>query len=92
MLDMVNHPPHYTNGPRHSVCGSAIEVIDITEDFNFCLGNVRSTTTRRPGQEDPQKYVEDLEKSVFYINREIANANANANAKAKAKEVKNEHR
>ena len=38
----------------------------------------------RAGKKDPQKYVEDLEKSVFYINREIANA--------KAKEAKNEHR
>lgn len=83
MLDMVNHPPHYTNGPRHSVCGSAIEVIDITEDFNFCLGNALKYIMRA-GKKDPQKYVEDLEKSVFYINREIANA--------KAKEAKNEHR
>lgn len=83
MLDMVNHPPHYTKGPKHSVCGSAIEVIDITEDFDFCLGNALKYIMRA-GKKDPKKYVEDLEKSVFYINREIANA--------KAKEAKNVHR
>lgn len=82
MPDMVNHPPHYTNGPKHSVCGSAIEVIDITEDFDFCLGNALKYIMRA-GKKDPKKYVEDLEKSVFYINREIANA--------KAKEAKNVH-
>ena len=30
---MVNHPVHYTNHP------SGVEVIQITEHMNFCLGN-----------------------------------------------------
>ena len=33
MSDMVNHPRHYTSHP------SGIEVIEITEHMNFCLGN-----------------------------------------------------
>ena len=33
MNDPVNHPRHYTSHP------SGIEVIQITEHMNFCLGN-----------------------------------------------------
>lgn len=32
-VDMVNHPPHYKKHP------SGVEVIQITEHLNFCLGN-----------------------------------------------------
>ena len=60
---MVNHPPHYTSHP------SGIETIQITEHMNFCLGNAIKYILRADFK---GKKVEDLEKAVWYINREIA--------------------
>lgn len=63
--DPVNHPSHYTRGK--------IECIDFITDqkLNFCRGNAVKYIVRA-GLKDPSKEVEDLEKAVFYINREIA--------------------
>jgi len=63
MTDMVNHPPHYTSHP------SGIETIQITEHMNFCLGNAIKYILRADLK---GKKIEDLEKAVWYINREIA--------------------
>ena len=63
MTDMVNHPPHYTS---HQ---SGIETIQITEHMNFCLGNAIKYILRADLK---GKKIEDLEKAVWYINREIA--------------------
>ena len=62
--DPVNHPAHYTDGK--------IEVIDFIEDkqLNFCRGNAVKYIARA-GKKDPAKTVEDLEKAMWYINREI---------------------
>lgn len=62
--DPVNHPSHYTTG--------RIEVIDFITDkkLNFCRGNAVKYIVRA-GLKDPDKEIEDLEKAVFYINREI---------------------
>lgn len=60
-VDMVNHPPHYTNHP------SGVECIQITEHMNFCLGNALKYIWRA----DLKGGVEDLKKAIFYINREI---------------------
>lgn len=60
---MVNHPPHYTSHP------SGIETIQITEHMNFCLGNAIKYILRADLK---GKKIEDLEKAVWYINREIA--------------------
>jgi hypothetical protein len=60
--DPVNHPNHYTS---HA---SGIEVIQITEHMNFCLGNAVKYILRA---EHKGKQVEDLEKAAWYINREI---------------------
>ena len=62
MKDMVNHPVHYTSHP------SGIEVIQITEHMNFCLGNAIKYIMR---SELKGKQIEDLKKAVWYINREI---------------------
>jgi hypothetical protein len=62
MTDMVNHPPHYTSHP------SGIETIQITEHMNFCLGNAIKYIIRADLK---GKKIEDLEKAVWYINREI---------------------
>jgi hypothetical protein len=62
--DMVNKPPHYTDGK--------IEVIDYIEDkqLDFCLGNAVKYISRA-GKKDKSKEIEDLEKSIWYINRRI---------------------
>lgn len=65
--DPVNHPGHYTwlkNG---------VEVIDITENFNFLLGNVLKYVMRADHKGKP---LEDLKKAVWYLEREIANREA----------------
>jgi hypothetical protein len=62
--DMVNKPPHYTDGK--------IEVIEFIEDKNlgFHLGNAVKYISRA-GKKDPDKTIEDLKKSIWYVEREI---------------------
>ena len=62
--DNVNHPSHYTGGK--------IEVIDFIEDkgLGFHLGNAVKYISRA-GRKDADKTIEDLQKAVWYINRQI---------------------
>lgn len=62
--DPVNHPSHYTDG--------RIEVIDYIEDKNlsYHLGNAVKYISRA-GKKDQSKFVEDLEKAIWYIRRSI---------------------
>lgn len=60
--DIVNHPPHYTDHP------SGIECIQVTEHFNFNLGNAIKYIWRS-GKKGTT--IQDLEKARWYINREI---------------------
>ncbi len=62
-VDMVNHPPHYTNHP------SGVECIDVTKHMNFCLGNATKYIWRADLKLDA---IEDLRKAVWYIETEIA--------------------
>ena len=66
MGDMINHPSHYTDGK--------IEVIEFIEDknLNYHKGNAIKYICRA-GKKDPQKEIEDLQKAIWYINREIKN-------------------
>lgn len=66
--DKVNHPSHYTSGK--------IEVIDFIEDqnFNYHRGNAIKYICRA-GKKDKSKEVEDLEKAIWYLNREIKRLN-----------------
>lgn len=75
MSDMVNHPSHYTDGN--------IEVIDFIEDkrLNYHRGNALKYLCRA-GKKDPEKEVEDLQKAVWYINREIQRLEAQKEARA----------
>lgn len=68
MNDNVNHPSHYTDGK--------IEVINFIEDknLNFHRGNAVKYISRA-GKKNPEKEVEDLEKAVWYTNREIQRIN-----------------
>lgn len=61
--DPVNHPQHYTWLPN------GIEAIDITENFNFTLGNALKYILRAGRKGDSQ--VEDLRKARWYLDREI---------------------
>nr|DAN54633.1 MAG TPA: nucelotide kinase [Caudoviricetes sp.] len=63
--EKVDHPSHYNTG--------RIEVIDFIEDqnLNFNLGNAVKYISRA-GKKDPAKFREDLEKAIWYLNRELA--------------------
>jgi hypothetical protein len=63
MNDNVNHPKHYTSHP------SGVECIEITEHFNFNIGNAVKYCWRA-GLKGEQ--IEDLRKARWYIDREIA--------------------
>jgi hypothetical protein len=59
-IEAINHPPHYTHLP--------VEAIEITEHFNFCMGNALKYIIRADHKGKP---IEDLRKAVWYLNREI---------------------
>jgi len=61
VTDNVNHPAHYTKHP------SGVEAIQITEHMSFTLGNALKYIWRA----DLKNGVEDLEKAVWYLKREI---------------------
>lgn len=67
--DIVNHPSHYK-------FDNGVEVIDLTEQLNFCVGNAIKYLARA-GRKDPDKAIEDLEKAEFYVKREIARLKRN---------------
>jgi len=60
-MEKVNHPQHYTSHP------SGIECIKITEHMTFNLGNAMKYIWRA----DLKGGREDLEKAIWYINREL---------------------
>lgn len=61
-VDEVNHPLHYTSHP------SGVECIDVTEHMSFNLGNAIKYIWRA----DLKGGVVDLQKAVWYLQREIA--------------------
>ena len=62
MIEAVNSPTHYTTHP------SGVECIQITEHMNFCLGNAIKYIWRADLKGND---IENLQKAVWYINREI---------------------
>lgn len=62
--DRVTRPSHYTSHP------SGIECIEVTQDFNFCLGNAIKYIWRAGLKTD--NVAEDLAKAVWYLEREIS--------------------
>ncbi len=64
--DAVNHPSHYNTG--------SIEVIDFIEDkkLNFNLGNAVKYLCRCEVKYDGKKRIEDLNKAIWYIKRQIS--------------------
>lgn len=68
--DSVNHPAHYTSHP------SGIECIDVTCYYDFCIGNAikylwRAGLKSEQGMSDKEKHIQDLEKAIWYIQKEI---------------------
>lgn len=68
--DPVNHPRHYTSDP------SGVEAITICEHRTFCIGNALKYLFRAGKKGGPDKHVQDLEKAVWYIEREIVRITA----------------
>jgi hypothetical protein len=64
MNDSINNPKHYTAHP------SGIECIQVTEHMGFCLGNAMKYIWRADLKHDA---IEDLEKAIWYLRREISN-------------------
>jgi hypothetical protein len=74
MNDNVNHPKHYSSHP------SGVECIQIAEHYNFNVGNAikylwRSGIKTEEGKTPADKQIEDLQKSAWYITREIERLN-----------------
>lgn len=70
--DAVNSPKHYVW--LKDLCG--VEPIDICEYMDFCLGNaikycLRAGHKHEEGMTDAEKAIQDLNKAIFYLNREI---------------------
>lgn len=60
----IDHPKHYNDHP------TGIECIEVVEHFSFNLGNAVKYVWRnglKPGTDS----ITDLQKAVWYINREI---------------------
>ena len=67
VADMVNHPPHYTNGDIE--CIDAIQAALTPEEFRgYCKGNVIKYTWR----EDDKGGLQDLLKAVWYLNKVVS--------------------
>lgn len=62
-MSAVDHPKHYNQHP------TGIECIQIVEHYNFNLGNAIKYIWRAGLKSN--KPIEDLEKALWYIQREI---------------------
>jgi hypothetical protein len=62
-MNSVKRPKHYRSHP------SGIECIQVTEHFNFCVGNAIKYLWRC---EHKGNHLEDLMKAEWYVQREIA--------------------
>jgi hypothetical protein len=71
-MGQVDHPSHYNNGK--------IEVIDFIEDkkLNFHRGNAIKYISRA-GLKNKDTEIEDLEKAIWYLQREIKCIKENKN-------------
>jgi hypothetical protein len=70
MTDLVNHPDHYKVG--------GIETIDFIEakKLNYNMGNAVKYISRAEHKGNKRQ---DLEKAIWYINRELGKLNENNN-------------
>jgi hypothetical protein len=71
MADLINHPAHYTRFP--------VEVIEITENLDFCRGNAVKYLCRA-GLKSKDTEMMDLLKAQWYVNRAIDKLEREQNA------------
>lgn len=69
--DPVDHPSHYASVGVCADCLRPIEAIDVTELLNFNRGNAVKYILRA-GKKASEPELQDLEKSRWYLDREIA--------------------
>ena len=72
-MSNVDHPKHY------NAHGSGVECIDVIEWMPFNIGNAVKYCWRC---DHKGKDIEDLEKAVWYLQREIARRRRNAAGKS----------
>lgn len=68
--DPVNHPSHYTSHPARCECGKGIQCIQVTEHFDFVIGNIVKYAWRA-GLKDGTTKLQDLEKCLWYAQRAV---------------------
>lgn len=70
MSEVINHPPHYGGDTTYE----AIKVIEAWK-LGFCLGNTVKYISRagrkKAGRRKGTSRLEDLEKALWYLQREI---------------------
>lgn len=64
------------NFPKHYQLPNGLECIEVTENFDFLIGNVIKYIWRA-GHKDGSSYLKDLRKAQWYLNRAITRAEAN---------------
>ncbi len=62
--DIINKPKHYNSHP------SGIECIQVTEHYNFNIGNCMKYLWRQ-GLKKENSNIQDLKKAEWYLKREI---------------------
>ena len=67
---MSNDEFNNVSKPQHYIAKSGVEVIDLISDMPWIRGNAIKYIFRA-GKKYPDKEIEDLEKAVFCINREL---------------------
>lgn len=70
MNEPVDHPRHYKSINASCSCGATVECIDVVEHMTFNLGNVVKYIWRCDSKNNR---LEDLQKALWYLNREIEN-------------------
>lgn len=63
--------PEDTINPQHYKTASGTQVIDVTEELNFCRGNVVKYVSRAGKKGGPETEIEDLKKAMWYLKREF---------------------
>lgn len=63
--EQVNHPPHYTWHP------AGVEAVTVCEAFSYNLGNAIAYIWRSGGSVTKGEIETDLNKAVWYIQREL---------------------
>jgi uncharacterized protein DUF3310 len=69
-VEKVNHPPHYNQY-------KGLEIIDLVEQMGFNLGNAVKYISRA-GFKDEDIEIQDLEKAMWYVTREITRISVNS--------------